>query len=300
MNKSAICLTLALFLFGLGVAQTSTVVATTVVDDLGQELEITNPPQRIVSLAPSVTELLFAVGAGPQLVAVSEHSDHPPQASALPRVANALGIDYERIVDFEPDLVIAWLTGNGHRAIKRLEQLGLRVFVTEPRRFSDIERLLSLLGRLSGHPKEGSSQALEFTRRAALLRDTFSGKPRVSVFYQISERPLMTLNGEHMVSELFTLCGGENVFHNYRSLAPTISIEDVLQRDADIILISSTVPNVNSVRDWWLKMTDLKAAQRGQVFIVDADLINRQGPRIIQGAEQICTHIDKARYKSAG
>ena len=110
----------------------------------------------------------------------------------------------------------------------------------------------------------------------------------------------MTLNGEHMVSELFTLCGGENVFHNYRSLAPTISIEDVLQRDADIILISSTVPNVNSVRDWWLKMTDLKAAQRGQVFIVDADLINRQGPRIIQGAEQICTHIDKARYKSAG
>lgn len=293
-------LTLALFLFGLGVSQSSTVVATKVVDDLGQEVEITNPPRRIVSLAPSVTELLFAVGAGPQLVAVSEHSDHPPQASALPRVANALGIDYERIVEFEPDLVVAWLSGNGNRAIKRLKQLGLRVFVTEPRRLADIEHLLSLLGRLTGHPKEGSSQALRFTQQIESLRDRFSKKPRVSVFYQISVRPLMTLSGEHLVSELLTLCGGENVFRDYRSLAPTISMEDVMRRDADIVLISSAIPNVSSVRYRWITMHDLKAARGGQVFIVDADLINRQGPRIIKGAEQICTYIDKARYKSTG
>jgi iron complex transport system substrate-binding protein len=214
---------------------------------------------------------------------------------ALPKIANALGVNFERILDLQPDLVVAWLSGNGHRVIDRLEHLGIRVFVTEPRRFADVERLLSVFGQISGHPREGSSQALRFRQQVASLRDRYAWKSSMSVFYQLSQRPLMTINGEHMISELLTLCGGDNVFADYRLLAPTVSIEDVMKRDADVILISSTVPNVNQIRAQWLMMNDLKAAKTERVFVVDADLVNRQTPRLVQGAEQVCQLIDRAR-----
>ncbi len=280
---------------GLGIAMWNAALAVVAVDDRGQAIEFVNPPQRIISLAPNITELLFAVGAGSHVVAVSEYSDHPADALALPKVANALGVDFERVLDLRPDLVIAWLSGNGRRVIDRLEHLGIRVFVTEPRRFADVERLLSVFGQIAGSPREGSSQAARFREQVASLRDRYAWKSSMSVFYQLSQRPLMTINREHIISELLTLCGGDNVFADYRLLAPTVNIEDVMKRDADVILISSTVPNVNQVRAQWLMMTDLKAAKTKRVFVVDADLINRQTPRLVQGAEQICLLIDRAR-----
>jgi iron complex transport system substrate-binding protein len=288
---------LAVFLLGvwISVAMGSVALAVVAVDDRGQAIEFANPPQRIISLAPNITELLFAVGAGSHVVAVSEYSDHPADAMALPKIANALGVDFEHILDLQPDLVIAWLSGNGRRVIDRLEHLGIRVFVTEPRRFADVERLLSVFGQISGHPRKGSSQASRFGKQVAALRDRYARRAAISVFYLLSQRPLMTINGEHMISELLTLCGGDNVFADYRLLAPTVNIEDIMKRDADVILISSTVPNVSQVRAQWLMMKDLKAAQTSRVFVVDADLINRQAPRLVQGAEQVCRLIDQAR-----
>lgn len=279
----------------LGIAMGSAALAVVAVDDRGRAIEFVNPPQRIISLAPNITELLFAVGAGARVVAVSEYSDHPVAATALPKVANAVGVDFERVLDLQPDLVIAWLSGNGHRVINRLERLGIRVFVTEPRRFADVERLLSVFGQISGYPREGSTQAVRFRQQVAALRDRFAWKSSMSVFYQLSQRPLMTINGEHVISELLTLCGGDNIFADYRLIAPTVNIEEVMKRDADVILISSTVPNVSQVRARWLRMKELKAAKTKRVFVVDADLVNRQAPRLVQGAEQICRLIDRAR-----
>ncbi len=279
----------------IGITTWGAAMAVVVVDDRGQNFEFTKPPQRIISLAPNLTELLFAAGAGSRVVAVSEHSDYPADALALPKVANALGVDFERVLDLQPDLVIAWLSGNGRRVVDRLEHLGIRVFATEPRRFADVERLLSVFGQISGYPRQGSSRSSRFRRQVASLRDRYAWKSSMSVFYQLSQRPLMTINGEHMISELLRLCGGDNIFGEYRLLVPTVSVEDVMKRDAEVILISSTVPNVNQVRAQWLTMKDLKAAKTDRVFIVDADLINRQTPRLVQGAEQVCRLIDRAR-----
>lgn len=295
MNRRTTMLVQILLGAGLSIATWGAALALVVVDDRGRAIEFANPPQRIISLAPHVTELLFAVGAGSQVVAVSEYSDHPPDALALPRIANALGVDFERVLDLQPELVIAWLSGNGRRVIDRLERLGIRVFVTEPRRFADVERLLSAFGQISGHPREGLRQATSFRQRVTALRDRYAWRSSMSVFYQLSQRPLMTINGEHMISELLALCGGDNVFADYRWLAPTVNIEDVMKRDADVILISSTVPHVNQVRAQWLMMKDLKAARTKRVFVVDADLINRQTPRLVQGAEHVCQLIDRAR-----
>lgn len=277
------------------VVMASAAPAFVAVDDRGRAIEFMNPPKRIISLAPNITELLFAVGAGSRVVAASAYSDHPAAARALPKVADALGVDFERVLDLQPDLVIAWRSGNGRRVIERLERLGIRVFVTEPRRFADVERLLLVFGRITGDPLKGSSQAARFRQRVSSLRDRFASKPTMSVFYQLSQRPLMTINGEHMISELLALCGGDNIFADYRLIAPTVNIEEVMKRDADVILISSTVPNVDQVRERWLSMKELKAAKSRRVFIVDADLVDRQAPRLVQGAEQICRMIDQAR-----
>ncbi len=295
MNRHITILAQSLIGAWIGLATWSAALAVVVIDDRGQAIEFANPPQRIISLAPNITELLFAVGAGSQVKAVSEYSDYPADASALPKIANALGVNLERILDLQPDLVIAWLSGNGQRVIDRLEHLGIRVFVTEPRRFADVERLLSVFGQITGHPREGSSQARRFRKQVASLRDQYAWKSSMSVFYQLSQRPLMTINRDHIISELLTLCGGDNVFADYRLLAPTVNIEDVMKRDADVILISSTVPNVSRIRSQWLMMQDLKAAKTERVFIVDADLINRQTPRLVQGLEQVCQLIDQAR-----
>ncbi len=265
------------------------------VDDRGKVLELKQAPQRIISLAPNITEILFAVGAGSQVVAVSQYSDYPQAARRLPRVASALGVDYERILALNPDLVVAWASGNGQRVVQRLEALRVPLFVTEPRLFSDVERLLSVLGAITGHPKIGAAQAARFRQRVRRLGQRFSSKSLVSVFFQISQRPLMTVNGEHIISRLLSLCGGENAFAGHRMLAPSVNLEDVLERNAETILISSTVPEVDQVRQRWLAMKELTAARRKQVFIVDADLVNRQSPRLALGAEKICELINRVR-----
>ncbi len=266
-----------------------------VLDDRGKAVELKRVPQRIISLAPNITELLFAVGAGPQLVAVSQYSDYPEAARLLPRVASALGADYERILALDPDLVIAWSSGNGTRVIQRLEALGIPLFVTEPRLFTDVERLLSLLGAITGHAQEGAAQAARFRQRVERLGRRFAHKASVSAFYQISQRPLMTVNGEHIISEVLRLCGGANAFAGYRTLAPVVTMEDVLERNAEIILISSTVPDVEAVKRRWLQLKDLTAARRNQVFVVDADLLDRQTPRLALGAETVCRLLNGAR-----
>ncbi len=274
---------------------TAAAAGITVTDDRGRSLELRQPAHRVVSLAPNITEMLFAVGAGAQVVGVSEYSDYPPAAQALPTVSNAVSVDYEHILNLEPDLVFAWLSGNGPRNIERLERLGVSVFASEPRRFADVQRLLVAFATLTGHAEAGRTEASRFARRIEAVRAKYAGKPPVTVFFQVSHNPLMTLNDQHLTSELLTLCAGVNVFGEYPQLVPTINLEDIFQHNADVIIISSSMPNVDRVREYWLAMNDLKAARRRHVFVVAADLINRQTPRLALGAEQVCGVIDQAR-----
>jgi len=170
-----------------------------VTDDTGREVRLAQPAQRIVSLAPHITELLFSAGAGGRIVGVVEYSDYPPAAKKLPRVGAYNAVDMERILALRPDLVIAWASGNPPALIEQLRSLGLTVFLSEPRSLEDVASNLERFGQLAGTQTTAQAAADEFRRRLQALRVRYSDRKPVSVFYQIWHRPLMTVNGEHLI-----------------------------------------------------------------------------------------------------
>ncbi|MBS1269077.1 MAG: Vitamin B12-binding protein [Gammaproteobacteria bacterium] len=269
-------------------------------DDRGVTVTLEAPAKRVVSLAPSITELVFAVGAGDRLIAVSEFSDYPPPARKLPRVANAFSVNVEKLLVLEPDLVISWQSGVNPRVSKRLESIGIPVFVLEPREIGDVPRTLRRVGRLLGAGKAADDQARAFARSIDGIRDQYADRDTVRVFYQVARHPLMTLNGRHMVTALLELCGGSNVFHRLTPIAPVVNREQVLARDPEVILISSTIRRSADLIDFWFRYPSISAVRLTNVYLVESDLINRQTPRLVEGARQICNRLDRARAKLAG
>lgn len=256
-----------------------------VVDDAGQVLQFERPPQRIVSLAPHLTELLFAVGAGGQLVGADTASDYPPAARKLPRVGDAGRINLELVIAARPDLVVVWKGGNRPADVRRLERLGLPLFVTDARRLQDVSRLLRLLGQVSGHEARGEAAARAFDGRLGALRPArrHPAAP-VGVFYQLWDQPLLTVGGEHWIGEAVALCGGRNVFADLGEAAPVVSREAVLLRVPQVIVGEEA----SALRRSWLRFDALPAV-RNQAFVeVDADLLHRPTPRLLDGVKRLC------------
>ncbi len=277
----------------IGLASAAALAGIHETDDRGREVALSRPAQRIVSLAPMVTELLFAAGAGDRVVGVTAFSDFPAQARRLPQVGNSVSLDYERILALRPDLVVAWGSGTNRADIERLEGLGIAVFALEPRRLADIEAALARLARLAATPDAAGVAARGFRRDLAALRTHFHGRAPVSVFLQISDRPLMTLSDAHMVGEVLGLCGGRNVFGALGALAPQVGIEDVLRADPQAILVSDSL-GAEAVEGWRARR-GLRAVAHGQVYPFAADVTLRQTPRIVEGARRICELLEHAR-----
>ncbi len=269
--------------------------AISVSDDSGRSITLPQPAQRIVSLAPHATEILFAAGAGQHIVGVTEYSDFPPAARDISSVGSGVALDLERIVRLKPDLVVAWESGNSAPQVARLEALGIPVYRSEPHDFAAIAATMEKLGRLTGTPAAGESNAANFRARLAQLQARYRHRPRVTVFYQIWRSPLMTLNGEHMVSAALDLCGGENIFASLPQLAPTVGIESVLQADPDAIIASSGAREDGLAQ--WRRFPKLKAVAMGNLLVVDGNLLNRPGPRVLDGVEALCRLLDTVREK---
>lgn len=290
----------ALLLAGLCAATTvsGAVAAVSVADDTGQRITLPQPARRIVSLAPHATELLFEAGAGARVVAATDYSDWPPAARALPRVGGYHALDLEKIAALKPDLVVAWASGNPPAQLDRLRALGVPVFRSEPRQLEDVARTLDRLGVLAGTTGVAQPAASRFRARIATLRQRHAGAPPVRVFYQIWSEPLMTLNGDHIISEVIALCGGVNVFAGQPAMVPTVTEEAVL-RAAPELIISPSEPGVpGGALDRWRKWPGLPATARGQLQGVDGDLLNRAGPRLTAGAEVMCAALDHARAQA--
>lgn len=282
--------------FALG---TTTAWPFTVHDDRGAAVELDTPARRVITLAPFITELIYAAGGGDRLIAVSRYSDYPPAARDLPRIGDAFSVNLEELVALKPDLVMSWESGNNPRITKRLESLGIPVFVLEPRKINDVSRSLRLIGRLLGTERTADDQANSFSRAIERIRDRYAGRRIVRVFYQVARRPLMTLNGRHVFTAIAGLCGGRNVFEDLTPIAPTVNREQVLARDPEVILISSTIKNASDLIDYWSQYPDMTASRTHNIFLVDSDLVNRQTPRLVKGAEQVCGLLDKARRNLA-
>lgn len=264
------------------------------VDDGGHEIRLAHLPARIVSLAPHVTELLFAAGASEQVIGAVEFSDYPEQAKLIPRVGSYNKFDVERIVALNPDLIIAWKSGNPDSQVNELIKLGFKVYFNEPRQLEDVALSLRQLGRLMATEEVADRVADEYEQRLSALRNQYKNRVKVRVFYQVWKEPLFTVNGEHIISRVIELCGGVNVFSDLKVLAPNIDKESVIAENPDVI-----VAGMNDSRlDWlsnWKQWTSINAVKNNHLYAIDADLIVRHTPRILLGIERMCMHLDKAR-----
>ncbi|OGT91991.1 MAG: cobalamin-binding protein [Gammaproteobacteria bacterium RIFOXYD12_FULL_61_37] len=265
------------------------------IDDSGNRVELDRPARRIVSLSPHATEMLFAAGGGGRLVGAVDYSDFPPEARKVPQIGGYHDFDLERVVAMRPDLVVAWSSGNGVRRIEELRRLGLKLFVTEPASLEMIARDIAALGVLAGSESVAKASADSLLRRRDTLDRTYRQRPPVPVFYQIWNSPLMTLNGDHLISRVIELCGGRNVFSQLPSLTPTISPEGVLAADPEVILAGGMNDERPEWLDDWRRWPSLSAVQRNNLFHINPDLLQRNGPRIIEGAERLCALLEQAR-----
>jgi len=264
-------------------------------DDRGKTIALAHPAARIVALAPHIAELAFAAGAGSKLVGVSSYSDYPAAAARIAVIGDFGKVDMERIVQLKPDLVIAWKSGNRSADIEKLEQLGFPVFVTEPRRLADIPRLLRDIGMLVGTRAEADRAAQAYNRELARLLARYRAARPVSVFYEIWNEPLMTLNDQHIISDVIRLCGGRNIFGALSALTPTVSMENVLAADPEAIIASGSLYNDARLVEAWKRFPRLQAVKKRHLFQVHPDLIQRPTPRILQGAAVICEQLETVR-----
>ncbi|HYD97162.1 MAG TPA: cobalamin-binding protein [Noviherbaspirillum sp.] len=266
-----------------------------VTDDARRSVTLPAPARRIVSLAPHATELLFAAGAGSRVVGVAEFSDYPPEAARIPSVGSGVSLDLERILQLKPDLVVGWNNGTAAAQLAKLETLGVPIYKSEPYDFAAIANSLERLAHLAGTDAHGKAAAASFRSRWKQLQDTYQKRRNITVFYQIWRSPLMTLNGSHLVSAALRLCGGENIFAKLSQLAPTVNEEAVLKADPEVIVASSG--EQDDVFAPWRRFPGMKAVARGNLMTVEGALMNRAGPRILDGTEALCRALDEARAK---
>ena len=265
------------------------------IDDLGVELSLDQAAERVVLLGPNLVESIYAIDAAHTVVAVADHSEYPPEARAIPRVASHNTINYEKILALAPDLVVVWASGFGVDKIQKLRDLGLTVFASEPQRLADVEHLLRTLGQLTGHSGSANQAALDYVRGLEELTQRYQLQRPVRVFYQIWHQPMQTLNDKHIVNDVITLCGGINIFAKQREIAPKVSVEAVIALDPELIITGVSHGQRPSWFDDWQRWPSITAVKKNQLFVVDADIMVRHAPRILLGAEQLCRYLAQAR-----
>lgn len=263
-------------------------------DDIGNDILLSKPAKRVISLAPHLTELLFDAGATNQVIGAVSYSDYPDAAKNIPRVGRNDRFDLEIITAMKPDLIVAWETGNTLNRIEEIRGLGIPVYVNEPREFSDIAATLLTLGKLLGTEMVAQQKAHEFEQAITLLAKENAAKSTVQVFYQVWDKPVFTVNGDHLISKVIQLCGGENVFAKVPALSPQVGIEAILARDPQVIIAGTNQERTHWLDDW-KQWRGLRAVQQDQLYEINADLIVRHTPRILEGARRMCDILEQVR-----
>jgi iron complex transport system substrate-binding protein len=271
--------------------------AISVRDDAGNMVVLPRPAQRVVTLAPHATEMVFAAGGGDRIVGTVGYSDFPPAARDIRRIGNHRQIDIERIIALKPDLLIVWLHGNSERQLEHIRKLGIPFYYSEPHKLDDIPNSVLRIGQLLGTETQAQQTAAGQRRQLATLSEQFGNRPPVRVFYQVWGRPLYTLNGEHILTDVIRLCGGENIFAKLPTTAPTVSTESVLMENPEVIITGDRRDKTKAGLEIWESYSTMLAVRRGNLFAIDADLLNRAGPRLIAGAAAVCEKLEQARSR---
>lgn len=282
-----------LFLSLLGVAQAQVAVR----DDTGLTVRLAAPARRIVSLAPHITETLFAAGAGDRIVGTVDYSDYPEAARKIPTVGGYSRVNLESVLALKPDLVIGWESGNSAAHLEKLRALGMPIYITQPDRIEDVAHSIEDYGRLAGTADTADAAARVFRKQLAELKARYGSRPPLRVFYQVWKQPLTTVNGEQIISDAIRTCGGVNVFADLKGLAPNVSVEAVLAADPDVVVASGMDEARPEWLDDWRRWPQMKAVARGNLYFVPPGLIQRHTPRLLEGTRMLCEHLETARKR---
>jgi iron complex transport system substrate-binding protein len=269
--------------------------AITVTDDAGRSLTLARTPQKIVSLAPGATEMLFAAGAGDRVIATVEFSDEPPQARKVPRIGDATSIDMERLVALQPDVVVVWEGGGNVAQIEKLERIRMPLYRHKAETLANMPASLRRLGVLTCTREQAERSAADIETRLANLTRRFGGRDRFSVLLEVWNRPIYTVGGTHLMSDSLRLCGARNVFDDLRDLGPAVDVEAVIARDPDVIV---AVAPPGSARDWladWKRFTTMRAVRGNTLVAFEDSRLSRLGPSAVGGTEALCEALDIAR-----
>lgn len=265
------------------------------VDDDGQRVVLPAPARRIVSLAPHTTELLFAAGAGDQVVATVRYGDYPAAAKRLPVVGDSHSLDLERILALKPDLIVVWMHGSSERQIERLRALHLPLFHSEPHTLDAVASSLQRLGVLAGTTAIASRAAQQYSATLADLRQRYASKTPVRVFYQVWNQPLMTINNRQLISDALRTCGAVNIYGDASALVPTISTESVLSRRPQALVTATPTGEPDDSLQMWNAFPRFEPVARRHIIVLPADLMSRLGPRVIEGTRRMCEALDAVR-----
>lgn len=269
--------------------------AISVRDDYGNTVLLQKPAQRIISMAPHVTELLFAAGGGDRIVGAVSYSDYPDAAKRIPNIGDNRNIDIERVMAMKPDLIVVWRHGSSDKQIELLRKFDIPLFYSEPHKLGDIPDSLIRLGRLLGTDQEAQRTATGLRQKLAALTTQYANSPPVRLFYQVWDKPLFTLSGQHIVSDAIRLCGGVNIFADMKTTAPSVGIEAVLQEDPEAIVGTAEKSPSDSGVAMWKRYPTMTAVRRGNLFLLDGNLLNRSGPRMMDGTAALCELLEQAR-----
>ena len=262
-------------------------------DDQNDRIILKKPAHRIISLSPDITEILFDIGAGSQVVGVVSGSDYPDAAKHIPRIGSYLGIDLEKILVLHPDLIVTW----DHvflRQTRAFKQFSIPVYTVMSKNLEDIARTMKNLSILTGQEKHGFQQAQQWMRTLATIKKKYHRQKTVSVFYQLGSYSLMTINQDSWINQVITFCGGHNVFANTKKIATEVSLEAVIYANPQVII------NDGRAADWqkrWQAFPMMKAVKYGNLYRISPDLIERAGPRLLQGTAQVCDFLALASDK---
>ena len=251
------------------------------------------PAQRVVTFAPHLAEIMFEVGAGDQLVGVSAWSDYPRAVLELPEVGDAFTVDQEQLSLLQPDLVLVWASGMPVHTVDDLRRRGHRVESITTRNLSDVAAAMRRVGELTGHAEDGETAAARFEAVIDELREAHADDEPISVFFQISARPLYTINREHFISEIIAVCGGQSIFDELNEFAPPVSVEAVLDRDPEVMLAGANLGE--GAFEEWQRWPDMAANRLGNQFLLPDETVGRPSPRLTLAARAVCLALDQGR-----
>ena len=288
---------LALYLFTFSIPALAQIK---VLDDSGQTITMSQAAKKVISLSPALTELIYAAGGSELIIGVDSFSDYPEQAKKLPHIGSYDALDIEKILIMQPDLIVAWKSGNPKHQIEQLRKLGLTVYISEPETFADIPRTIKTLGELMARESIAEKNADSFIEQFEQLKLTYQSnksKAKKRTFIQIWDNPVMSVNGNHLISKVITFCGGKNIFAPAKGITSSPSIESILEQNPEIIIATGMADSSQSWLNRWRQWPFMSAVKNNRLYATNPDHLVRHTPRILQGIQDVCLLINSSDSK---